>query len=174
MERVIQVINRMQTDGVISDYAIGGGIAAVYYLEPYHTDDLDIFIPVSAVAFGEAGLVSLEPIYSYLKSLGYAAVKEGVLIEDWLVQFIPTFETVQDEALTHSRQVEYGDTTTKLFSPEYLAAELLRSGRMKDQVRVIALIESGNLDMEMFRDIISRHGLAEKWASLAKRFDVEK
>ena len=83
----------------LSDYAIGGGIAAVYYLEPYHTDDLDIFIPVSAVAFGEAGLVSLEPIYSYLKSLGYAAVKEGVMIEGWLVQFIPTFETVQDEAL---------------------------------------------------------------------------
>lgn len=70
MERVIQVINRMQADGVIENYAIGGGIAAVYYLEPYQTDDIDIFIPVSAVAFGEAGLVSLEPIYSYLNSLG--------------------------------------------------------------------------------------------------------
>lgn len=172
MERVIQVINRMQTDGIIGDYAIGGGIAAVYYLEPYHTDDLDIFIPVSAVAFGEAGLVSLEPIYSYLKSLGYAAVKEGVMIEDWLVQFIPTFETVQDEALTHARQVKYGETTTKLFSPEYLAAELLRSGRLKDQVRVAALIESGHLDMALFRDILNRHGLAEKWATFEKRFDV--
>lgn len=174
MERVLQVINRMEANGVIQNYAIGGGIAAVYYIEPYETDDLDIFIPVSAVAVGEVGLLSLEPIYSYLRSLGYAAVKEGVLIEDWLVQFIPTFETVQDEALAHARLVKYGETTTKLFSPEYLAAELLRSGRLKDQVRVIALIESGNLDMEVFRDIISRHGLAEKWATLEKRFDVGK
>jgi hypothetical protein len=172
MERVIQAINRMQADGVIENYAIGGGIAAVYYLEPYQTDDLDIFIPISAVAFGEAGLVSLEPIYSYLNSLGYAAVKEGVLIEDWLVQFIPAFETVQDEALRHAREVTYGDTTTKIFAPEYLAAELLRSGRLKDQVRVVALIESGNLNTALFHDIIKRHGLAEKWTSFATRFDV--
>lgn len=173
MERVIQVINRMQADGVIENYAIGGGIAAVYYLEPYQTDDLDIFIPVSAVAFGEAGLLSLEPIYSYLNSRGYAAVKEGVLIEDWLVQFIPAFETVQDEALIHAREVTYGETTTNIFSPEYLAAELLRSGRLKDQVRVAALIESGNLDIALFHDIIKRHGLAEKWTTFAVRFDVK-
>jgi hypothetical protein len=172
MERVIQVINRMQADGVVENYAIGGGIAAVYYLEPYQTDDLDIFIPVSAVAFPEAGLVSLEPIYSYLNSLGYAAVKEGVFIEDWLVQFIPAFETVQDEALIHAREVTYGDTTTKIFSPEYLAAELLRSGRPKDQVRVGALIESGNLNIALFHDIIKRHGLIEKWTSFAARFDM--
>lgn len=172
MERVIQVINRMQADGVVENYAIGGGIAAVYYLEPYQTDDLDVFIPVSAVAFGEAGLVSLEPIYSYLNSKGYAAVKEGLVIEDWLVQFIPAFETVQNEALKHAREVTYGQTTTKIFSPEYLAAELLRSGRLKDQVRVVALIESGNLDIASFHDIIKRHGLAEKWTTLAARFDL--
>jgi len=173
MERVIQVINRMQTDGIIENYAIGGGIAAVYYLEPYHTDDLDVFIPISAVAFGDAGLLSLEPIYSYLKSLGYDAVKEGVLIEDWLVQFIPTFESVQDEALQHTRTITYDQTETRIFSPEYLAAELLRSGRPKDLVRVMALIESGKMDMNSFRDIIKRHGLTEKWTTFARRFDVE-
>jgi len=97
---------------------------------------------------------------------------EGLVIEDWLVQFIPAFETVQNEALKHAREVTYGQTTTKIFSPEYLAAELLRSGRLKDQVRVVALIESGNLDIASFHDIIERHGLAEKWTSLAARFDV--
>ncbi len=95
MERVIQVINRMQADGVISKYAIGGGIAAIYYLEPYETDDIDVFISVAAVAVGQAGLILLEPIYGYLKNLGYQPVREGVLIEDWLVQFIPTFEQLQ-------------------------------------------------------------------------------
>ena len=173
MERVIQVINRMQTDGIIENYAIGGGIAAIYYLEPYHTDDLDVFIPVSAVAFGDVGLLSLEPIYSYLKSLGYGAVKEGVLIEDWLVQFIPAFASVQDEALQHAQSVTYGETQTRIFSPEYLGAELLRSGRPKDHVRVGALIESGKMDVNSFRDIIRRHGLAEKWTTFARRFDLE-
>jgi hypothetical protein len=45
MERVIQVINRMETDGVIENYAIGRGIAAIYYLEPYLTDDMIFSFP---------------------------------------------------------------------------------------------------------------------------------
>jgi hypothetical protein len=84
MEKVIRVLNRMQAEGVIEKYAIGGGIAAIYYLEAYHTDDIGVFI--SPVAVGGSGLVSLDPVYAYLETLGYHPVKEGVLIEDWLVQ----------------------------------------------------------------------------------------
>src|SRR5438105_5917802 len=120
MERVIQILNRMQADGVVEKYAIGGGIAAIYYIEPYDTKDLDIFIPVSAVTVGKAGLLSLEPIYSYLAKLGYPAVKEGVLIEDWLVQFIPAGESTQQEALDTARDAKYGNTKTRIFSPECL------------------------------------------------------
>ena len=56
MEKVIQVLNRMQADGVIEKFAIGGGIAAIRYLEPYLTDDIDVFI--SPVIVGPNGLVS--------------------------------------------------------------------------------------------------------------------
>jgi len=38
MEKVIEVLNRMQADGVFEKFAIGGRIAAIYYLEPYQTD----------------------------------------------------------------------------------------------------------------------------------------
>jgi len=170
---VIQIINRMEADSVIDNYAIGGGIAAVYYLEPYETDDIDVFVPAVAVAVGEAGLISLEPIYGYLKNLGYLPVKEGVLIEDWLVQFIPTFESVQEEAISKSLKVPFGRTETKIFPPEYLAAELLRSGRRKDHARVIALIEAKKLEMKSFRDIVKRHNLADKWKIFARQFDLE-
>lgn len=173
MERVLQVINRMQADGVIENYAIGGGIAAIYYVEPYDTDDLDIFIPVSTLAVGEVGLLSLEPIYSYLAKLGYKAVREGVSIEDWLVQFIPASESTQEEALLHAQTVKYADTEIRIFSAEYLAAELLRSGRPKDQVRVIALIDSGKMDIDVFRAIVKRHGLEPKWNRLAEHFELK-
>lgn len=168
MERVLQVINQMQADGVIENYAIGGGIAAVYYIEPYQTDDLDIFIPVSAVSSDESALLSLGPIYSYLAKLGYSAVKEGVVIEDWLVQFIPAGESTQVEALQNAHRVAYGNTETRIFSPEYLAAELLRSGRLKDYVRVEALIQSGKMDMDVFHDIVRRHNLSDKWQKFSK------
>jgi len=36
---------------------------------------------------------------------------------------------------------------------------------------VIDLIESANMEMKMFLDIINRHGLAEKWEQFATRLD---
>lgn len=125
MEKVIEVLNRMQADGVIEKFAIGGGIAAIYYLEPYQTDDIDVFF--LPVFFGEGGLVSLEPIYSYLEKLGYHSVEEGIgiQIEDWPVQFIPVAESIQEEAVMHAQRVEHGNTPTLIFSADYLAAELL-------------------------------------------------
>lgn len=60
-----------------------------------------------------------------------------------------------------------------MFSSEHLAAELLRSGRPKDHARVVALLESEQMDLEVFHDIIRRHGLAEKWQEFAVRYDWE-
>lgn len=171
MEKVLQVLNRMQADGVIEKFAIGGGIAAIRYLEPYQTDDIDVFI--SPVVVGPNGLVSFGRIYEYLEELGYNAETEYIRIEDWLVQFVPASETVQEEAVEQADRVAFAGEFTLIFSPEHLAAELLRSGRPKDQVRVIALLESEQMDIEVFQDIIRRHGLAEKWKEFAVRYDRE-
>jgi hypothetical protein len=43
MEKALRVINEMTGRGVIKAYAIGGGIAATYYIEPVLTFDLGIF-----------------------------------------------------------------------------------------------------------------------------------
>ena len=171
MEKVIQVLNRMQADGVIEKFAIGGGIAAIYYLEPYQTDDIDVFF--LPVVVGESGLVSLEPIYSYLAKLGYYPIKEGILIEDWPVQFVSPFKPVQEEAVIQARRVVYGNTPTLIFSPEHLAAELLRSGRPKDHARVIGLIQSKQVDMGIFQDIVHRHDLDDQWEDFKFRYDLE-
>lgn len=171
MEEVIQILNRMVADSVIDKYAIGGGIAAVYYLEPYETDDIDVFLFPMIV--GQHDLVSLEPVYSYLQAQGYEAVKEGVMIEGWLVQFVPAFASIQEEAIAEARAVTYGNTQTFVFGPEHLAAELLRSGRRKDHLRVIALIEAGKVDMPTFRGIVTRHELADRWKEFATKFDLE-
>ncbi len=171
MEKVIQVLNRMQADGVVEKYAIGGGIAFVRYLEPYETDDIDVFI--SPVTVGQMGLVSLEPIYTYLKNLGYEAVKEGVVVEGWLVQFVPAFNSLQEEAVEKAHRVPFGKEYTYLFSAEHLAAELLRSGRPHDHARTVALVESDQMEMKAFREIINRHGLAKIWKKFVIRFELE-
>ena len=115
----------------------------------------------------------LERIYEYLEKLGYNAEREYIRIEGWLVQFVPASESVQEEAVAQADRVAFAGEYTSIFSAEHLAAELLRSGRLKDLTRVLALLESRQMDMEVFRDIISRHGLAEKWQEFAMRYDLE-
>ena len=171
MEKVIQILNRMQADGIIEKFAIGGGIAAIRYLEPYETDDIDVFI--SPVVVGANGLVSFGRIYSYLEELGYNTEREYIRIEGWLVQFVPASESVQEEAVAKADRVAFAGEYTSIFSAEHLAAELLRSGRLKDLTRVEALLKSEQLDMAVFRDIIRRHGLAAKWKEFAERYDWE-
>jgi hypothetical protein len=171
MEKVIELLNRMQAEGVIEKYAIGGGIAAIYYLEPYNTDDIDVFI--SPVVVREGGLLSFGRIYSYLQALGYQTEREYIRIEEWLVQFLPASESVQEEAVAQPKRVKFAQAHTLIFSPEHLAAELLRSGRPKDHSRVVALLESDQMEMKVFRDIIRRNDLDEKWRAFATRFNQE-
>jgi hypothetical protein len=44
IKEVIEMINGMQAAGVIERYAIGGAVAATFYLEPVATLDVDVFV----------------------------------------------------------------------------------------------------------------------------------
>ncbi len=44
MKETLKVLNRMLKADVVQRYAIGGAVAAIYYLEPIDTVDLDIFV----------------------------------------------------------------------------------------------------------------------------------
>ena len=44
MKTTLKVINQMQADGVIEQYAIGGAVGATFYLEPVATVDIDVFV----------------------------------------------------------------------------------------------------------------------------------
>ena len=63
MNGTLEIINRMQADGVIGKYAIGGAVGATFYLEPVATADVDIFVMLPT-ASGSA-LLSLSPIYEF-------------------------------------------------------------------------------------------------------------
>lgn len=173
MEKVIQVLNQMQADGVIEKYAIGGGIASIYYLEAYQTDDIDVF--VLPVVTRESGLISLESIYAYLENLGYHSVDEGIgiLIEDWPVQFLFACESIQEEAVALAEDVPFGQSHTRIFSAAHLAAELLRSGRDKDLIRVKKLYQSAGVDRVFFHELVRQHRLSQEWSEFVSRYDLE-
>ena len=152
---------------MIDNYAIGGAMAAMFYIAPFATEDLDIFFGVKGDG---GGLDLLSPIYEYLTHRGYKA--EGVMIniEGWPVQFLPSYNPLVEEAVEQANETEYGQTRIRVARAEHLVAIMLDTGRPKDYARIAGFLEVGVLDMESLKDILSRHDLEAKWRDNRWRF----
>lgn len=160
MEATLRILNDLEGSGVISRHAIGGAMAATFYVEPLLTFDLDIF-----VVFPETrgGLLTLEPLYESLRSRGYREEGECVSIEGIPVQFLPAYNALLEEALAEARETRYEATPTRVLRAEHLLVIALQTGRDKDRQRVRMLCEQAALDQEYLAAVLARHGLAEQW-----------
>lgn len=167
IESSLRVLNEMEAAGVIGKYAIGGAVAAFLYIEPGTTFDLDAFI---AWEPGPSGLLDLGPIYDYLRAHGYEPLREGVMIEGWEVQFLPSGTPLEKEALEQAVAIEIGGVPTRIFTQEHLMAISLQTGRPKDFVRLVAFVEEGKADQIALAEILRRHQMEAKWSQFQTRF----
>lgn len=166
MEKALRVIKDMARQGIIKAYAIGGGIAATYYIEPVLTYDLDIFfIPVNE------GLDVLAPIYEYARERGFSAEAEAILIEGFPVQFIPAYNDLVREAVENTATLKYRDVEARVVTPEYLAAIALQTGRAKDRERLVRLLEDAVIDRTVLGRILEFFGLTDKFKKFEKQID---
>jgi hypothetical protein len=168
MKATLKVINQMQADGVISQYAIGGAVGATFYLEPAATLDIDIFASFQKVPGGS--LISLDPIYNYLKTRGCLLEKEHVVIEGWQVQFLPPSDALDEEALAQAIETSVDEIKTRVMTAEHLAAIALRTGRPKDKIRIAQFVDAGVLDENKLDEILARHGLLAKWRQFKDKY----
>jgi len=168
MKATLEVINQMEADGVVSNYAIGGAVGATFYLEPVATLDIDIFITFQETS--GSPLISLTPIYDYLTRRGFKAEKEYIVIGGWPVQFLPPGSALVEEALAQAVTTDVEGVRTRVMTAEHLTAIALQTGRAKDAARVLQFIESGNLDADRLDGILKRHGLVAKWEQFGDRF----
>lgn len=122
-----------------------GGVALHYYGSERLTVDLDIV----AQAPLPPGLEDEGP-------LGFGGSKthtpSGVPL-DWIAR-TDDFSTVFDEALNYGRRFE--GVPVPVASPEYLAAMKLLAGRDKDNLDLLTLLQSGEVDLPKARRIIKR------------------
>ena len=156
----------MQADGVIGKYAIGGAVGATFYLEPAATVDLDIFVTLPAAG----ALLTLAPIYTYLKARGGTEQDEYIVLDGWPVQFLPPSDDLELEAIEKSVATILEGVATWILTAEHLAAIALRTGRTKDHNRVLQFIEQDAVDKKKLRSILERHGLASKWTQFELKY----
>jgi hypothetical protein len=168
MKATLKVINQMQTDDVIEQYAIGGAVGATFYLEPVATLDIDVFVSFRK-ATGRS-LISLSPIYDYLTARGCKTKKEYIVIEGWPVQFLPPGNALGEEALAQAIETTLDGIPTRVMTAEHLVAIALQTGRAKDFARILQFIEAGLLDSDKLNAILKRHRLLAKWEDFGHRF----
>lgn len=169
MEKALIVINDLKENGLIKDYAVGGGIAVVFYIEPILTYDLDIFF----IPAGENdGLLVLSSLYDYLKKQGYTPEKEHILIEGIPVQFLPVYNDLIEEAVKKAEYTSYKDTKIKVVKAEYLIAIMLQTYRPKDRERVIKFLDEADFDTGQLEKILLKFNLKDRFEKV-KRFYSE-
>lgn len=168
MKKTFSILNQMQANGVIGSFAIGGAVGATFYLEPVATLDLDVFVMLKPAPGGV--LLTLSPVYEYLKALGHRVEGEYIHIEGWPVQFLPPAGPLEEEAIAQAADFNVEGISIRVMSAEHLTAIALATGRAKDFSRILQFIESGVLNAARLDSILARHGLLEKWENFGHKF----
>jgi hypothetical protein len=167
MQTTFQTINEVEAAGVVTRYAIGGAFALSFYTEPVVTFDVDVFV---FVPNADSPLVSLTPIYDYLRARGFSEQREHVVISGTPVQFIAAFNPLVEEGVREAADKTFKGVRVRVLRLEHLAAIMLKTGRAKDNARLAQLLEVTPLDESSFRGILERHELTAAWTKFKERF----
>src|SRR5438046_3569963 len=151
---VLRVAHALVSAGLIEDYALGGALAAIYYVEPFTTYDADIVF----VASNKTLSAGIPAIYSHLQSKGWRVEREHLLVKDFPVQFLAA-SGLTEEAVREAKRIEYEGVPAKVFRPEYIIAVAASVGRHKDLARIEQLLEQAKIDKALLDDILRRHNL---------------
>lgn len=168
---VIDTINEMKKDGVIIDYAIGGAVGATFYLEPFSTFDVDIFVSFE-IPPGTL-IISPAPIFDYLKVRGFKMSKDYFLIGGWPVQFLPPNSPLVEDALSEAILKKIGATEARVMTAEHLAAIALELSRPKDQTRLLQFLDEEAIDMPKFSTIIEKFELEDRFEAFKEKFKTD-
>ena len=165
MKRVFELLNELVREEEIPNYAIAGAIGAVFYVEPFATQDIDVLVMETE----QGGLVTKIPGWDYLKKRGYTETHdEAIVIENWPVQFIPVSNALEEEAYLNATTLDFEDEPVRVVLAEHLVSIMLKTGRLKDLARAQMFVSQQAVDMDILLDIIKRHGLEKQWEDFQK------
>jgi len=151
---VFRVLERMRDDGVVTDYALGGATAVLFYAEPTRTYDLDVFVTLPP---GHEGLAALDGIYRWTGAQGFGVDAEHVMIHGVPVQFLPAFNELVVSAIRDARPHDYDNAVVRVVDPEHLVALALQAGGARRRERAWQLLQAGVVDRERLRVILEAH-----------------
>ena len=162
MKATLEAINQMQADGVICHYALGGTVAATYYIEPLTTSEVEVVV---ILPFNPAGpKASQTSLHEHLITHRCKADGEYFDVGGWPVRFEVASNDLEREAVASSLPVPVDNGRTWVMMAEHLVAIALTLNRLKDEHWMIRFIERDVIDELTLRGILTLHDLTGKWA----------
>ena len=143
MKDTFAVLNHMASAGAIENYALAGAVGAMFYVEPFSTQDIDVLVMTPG---------------------------EGMVIEGWPVQFLPVTNALEREAYLNAEITNLEGVPVRVVLAEHLVAIMLNVGRLKDLARIQMFCLQDAVKIDLAEDIIQRHGLSEKWTDFKLKF----
>lgn len=168
IQDVISELNRIKTAGLISDYAIGGAVAAQAYIETSSTEDIDVFVVLGGT--GAHPLNPLAPIWADLVAHGAKVDGMYLVIGGWPVQLLPDGTPIYDDAINAAVDKDFGGVVGRIMRPEFLAGLALFAGRNKDYLRVEEFIRREKVDVKALMLLVERYGLQSSWKTFETKF----
>jgi hypothetical protein len=160
LAEVFRILNALKSEGLFHEYAVGGGMAVLFYAEPVRTYDIDVFIFLPA----QSGLLlDMTPLYQTLRKKGFSSDAEHILIEGVPVQFLPAYNPLVEEAVREALTHDYEQVPVRVIGPEHLIAIALQTGGRQRQLRAAMVLEQGEVDRTRLRAILKMYGLSSDW-----------
>ncbi len=169
MKRVVDTLHELKDQGLIKNWSLCGSHAAMRYIDPFATLDLDVLVTVTS----KSELNPLGDVFDFLESKGYEFQGEGIVIDDWPVQFlVPAKDSILFDSLEHADEFYDDEVGTVFCMPaEYLVAEGLQVNRPKDRLRVLALLQEPDIvDRKKLDNLLSKYNMEEQWLRITQQF----
>jgi hypothetical protein len=158
LKDVFRVLMDMRDSGIITDYAIGGATAFLFYVEPTRTYDVDVFVRLPS-GVRTTGLASLSALYEWAANRGIAVQGEHLMIESVPVQLLVAYNALVEEAIDSARLHDYDGVPVRVVGPEHLIALALQAGGARRRERAWQLLQSEEVDRRRLRAILAKHGV---------------
>lgn len=156
---VLLAIENLKQEGLITDYAVFGAIAQLFWDEARPTFDLDVLVLLG----GTPGLlVDLGPLYEWARRNGYPAKGAHIHIGEVPVQFVPAPNPLHEEAVREAETLDFGGMPVRVVTPEYLIATWLQppANSAERRERALRMRDSVEMDKALLDDILERYTLS--------------
>lgn len=166
MKKTLQILNNLVTNGIIKEYAIAGGMAQFYYIEPSVTYDLDLIVNLNLT---DNPLTPLTELYKWANDNNFKTEGEHIILGGIPVQFLLPYNDLIAEALKNKKQISLFDEITYILGAEYLMAILLQKGRPIDRERLLRFFDEVDYDKNLFQNLIIRFNLLTEYESFKEK-----